>query len=101
MGNHRDCNQYTEVGDTIEVANFTMVCVQNPSQALGPCTGEPQGTFNNNVYTGNWEAKSGELPFKRPVWNVEYNGNIQKIDYCIPACNALLASERENSPRFN
>ena len=51
---HTDCNPFTTLRDgSVVVSNFTMVCVQNPSVALGPCTGNPQGSVIGEKFTDN------------------------------------------------
>lgn len=92
---HTDCNPFTTLEDgSIVVSNFTMVCVQNPMHALGPCTGNPQGTKDGEEYTDNWAATTG--PLAREPWD----RNNQQIDYCVPACKALIESERQNDLGF-
>merc|ERR1711907_676085 len=89
-GNHADCNPFTTLVDgSIVVSNFTMVCVENPLKPLGPCTGNPQGTRDGNTFTGNWAATKG--PLARDAWFYP-DKKPGKIDYCVPACNALIHS---------
>ena len=69
-----------------------MVCVQDPTYPLGPCVGEPQGTENGGVYTGNWAA---DATVNRGVWDRKDNGLVQYIDYCIPACYNLIQNQHQ------
>jgi hypothetical protein len=59
----------------------TSVCVQNPSKALGPCIGDPQG---DDQFRADKTMKPERREF---VFN---NVTSQEIDYCIPACQKLL-----------
>ena len=64
---HNDCR-----GDS--------VCVQDPTQPLGPCIGDPQGA---DVYAADPTTGRAEWTFTRNM-----------ADYCVPACSALLEDQQ-------
>ena len=71
-----DCNNHDD-------CNNDSLCVQNPSQALGQCLGDPQG---EDIKAANEN---------RPLWNNGFD-----IDYCIPACPVLLERVRQGEHAF-
>eukprot|EP00537_Pseudo-nitzschia_pungens_P012959 CAMPEP_0172394584 /NCGR_PEP_ID=MMETSP1061-20121228/15623_1 /TAXON_ID=37318 /ORGANISM="Pseudo-nitzschia pungens, Strain cf. pungens" /LENGTH=216 /DNA_ID=CAMNT_0013125983 /DNA_START=116 /DNA_END=766 /DNA_ORIENTATION=- len=58
------------------------VCVKDPTGPVGPCTGEPQSA---EVYAANPETGRHE-------WT---KGPLHLVDYCIPACEALLDDQQD------
>ena len=82
-----DCHDHTDCN--IESSGF--VCVKNVDRPLGLCIGDPQGDEN---------TKAIDKPTQdggRPAFFTTYVDKPMLIDYCIPACAALLDVE-QNTP---